>query len=704
MNYLVFDLETTGIGIYGRKPNALYEGQRIIAAAYKNSNVAECIYDIDGLHEQDIMPIFKDINLVVGHNLKYDLEFLWKWPSFQTWLLAGGRCWCTMLTEYILTAHETTMPSLDDLSEKYGGTLKSLPMKELFELGFGAEKADRDELVAYAKQDVLNTERVFLAQLKEAKKEGMLKCILAENRHLLCLIEMEVNGLYCDRPKILMLSEQYRARVRQIEEEMHRCVKDVWDFPGELNYNSPKQLAALLYGGTLPHIKEVPLCDEDGQQLMWKSGPKSGLLRTTKETSKVVVQGFGIPNRTRSTDKTTVENLAMWAKRVDNKLLLPFFYLLLEYRTTSKYLKTYLYNAEEIKNSKGKIKREESGLYPFIYQEDGCIHSNLHNCITKTGRVNSRTPNIQNLAGDLLEVFVSRYGEGGVLIEADVSQLEVIAQAYLSQSERFIQDIKKGVDFHCLRLSYAEGMPYEEVYHKSVTQALPEWQEKRSKAKVISFQKAYGAHPEKIALLAKLPVQIVEKIFSAEDTLYPEIEQFYQTVRDSIKITSKNTGKLISIRIKNQGPGPEKEITKIGENLHVGYWSNIFGRKYHFNESAVLTSRGVFHYYKDTYTKNYPVQGLAAVIVGTLVGEFFTGWGMFNRDKCLIVNEVHDSLILDCRQEHKDLVISKLKAIFSDIGEIFFKRFGVHFNVPFKIEAKAGKTWAAVKKGETGCD
>ena len=62
---------------------------------------------------------------------------------------------------------------------------------------------------------------------------------------------------------------------------------------------------------------------------------------------------------------------------------------------------------------------------------------------------------------NIKKCFTSRFEDEGVIMEGDWSQLEVVAQAFLSGDEQMKQDIRDGIDFHCKRLAYKLGMDYE---------------------------------------------------------------------------------------------------------------------------------------------------------------------------------------------------------------------------------------------------
>jgi DNA polymerase I-like protein with 3'-5' exonuclease and polymerase domains len=125
------------------------------------------------------------------------------------------------------------------------------------------------------------------------------------------------------------------------------------------------------------------------------------------------------------------------------------------------------------------------------------------------------------------------------------------------------------------------------------------------------------------------------------------------------------------------------------------------GKRYSFKERGTLISRGqnagnVFRYFKDTEVKNYPIQGTAGDLVSLQVGNVFQ-FAVKHQDKFLMINEVHDSLILDVRKEHLDFILPKVTNIMEDVQTSFRKHFDIDFNVPIKVDAAIGANWLAAK-------
>ena len=691
--YCVFDLETTIVHSFKRFANPFDKRNRAVVVATMIKGQDPVLY-----YDKEKTPelpedFFEQFNFLVGHNLKFDLLYMWNNEKFQQWLKAGGRVLDTMSTEYLITAQQAVYASLDSLSEKYGGELKDDKISQYFKAGFGSDEIDPDLLLPYAEGDVINTEIIMQGQVQEAKKNQMMPVVLAYMEHYLALCEMEANGLHFDVPKAKKMQKKLEIETVKLRKDLIEQSKKMWTIPVEFNPDSKEHISGLLFNSKLAVVEDIKLKDDDGEYLRY--GPKAqkaGQIKTRKEKVEHVNKGFGVAlGHTRPTKKEGVY-------AVDDKVLKAvakfaggaakkFCEDLHEYRNKTKFLNTYLYGQKW----KNKTEYDETGLIPLAMPENDCIHHTLDTVQTKTGRVNSKNPNGQNIPKDLLKLFTSRFGKKGKMVAIDYSQLEVRVQAYLAQCPQMIQDIKDGMDFHCLRLAYAEDMNYNEVVELCSTSE--EWALKRKKAKTISFQKAYGASPHSLAASTGLTVETVTKIFDKEDLRYPEVKAYYEDVQEQVKRSRVPTPRLIFMYDKRGGD----TITRPGEYQGIGYYTSITGKRYHFQERAVITKRGdVFRYFSIPDIYNFMVQGTAADIVSTQVGKVFR-YLLDKRDKCLLVNEVHDEIVLDIKEEYIDEIIPEVEKILESVDKSFQEQFGVKFNVPIEVETSIGDSWGDCK-------
>lgn len=694
INYHVIDLETSGEHSFGRFCNPLDARNAITSIAIFDSQTQDIktAYNKDSIPRTAKLPLLH--KLLVGQNIKFDLLYLWTNPSLIDWLHSGGIIWDTMLAEYLLTAQQTGENDLDSLALKYGGTLKDSYISDCFKAGLKSNEIDKDRLLEYNLQDVKNTDLIFKAQYREAKRRGILPLMRTYMDHLLAITEMEFNGMYVNREI---------ADVKQLELEDHRAAVELkmlgyfnsiyqhnnfWPAAHLFDYNSAQQVSLLLFGGDYYNVEDVPT------GAIYKTGAHKGEVKTKKEKIKYRIPGLYNPQKLWETKKAGVfsvkdDVLQTLAREKANDDSLTgqndFLQLLREYRSLNKLLTTYYY--QEILDKDGAVKKV-SGILSKIHPSTGTLHSSFNCAVTETGRLSSSAPNGQNLPAEILDMFTSRWGEEGEIVEIDMSQLEIVVQAYLTQSDPMIEAIKAGVDFHRMRLGYALNKSYEDVIN------VPGYEKKRKEiAKPISFQKAYGAMPETVHIRTGIPLETVKRVFEAEDRAYPEIPAFYKQIVEEVKYTRTMADELADIRVKNG-----ENFTIETERAASGYYQTFTGKRYQFQEKVMQTQRGLFRYFHMPDIQNYPVQGTAADIVSLLVGTVFKDCVLRHRDDCKMIQEVHDSLILDVKKEKKELIINEVYSIMNSGAELLKKRFGVVWNVPLKADIKSGSSWAKCKE------
>ncbi|MEG2004370.1 MAG: DNA polymerase, partial [Clostridia bacterium] len=159
-----------------------------------------------------------------------------------------------------------------------------------------------------------------------------------------------------------------------------------------------------------------------------------------------------------STDADVLEKLSPYHPIID---------LILEHRKLSKLKSTYA-----------------DGLLKSI-SADGRIHTTFRQTLTKTGRLSSVEPNLQNipvrtdLGREMRKFFIAE--DGNLLVDADYSQIELRILAHISGDETMIDAFKNNVDIHTLTASQIFHVPLNEVTR-----------EQRKRAKAINFGIVYG--------------------------------------------------------------------------------------------------------------------------------------------------------------------------------------------------------------------
>lgn len=145
----------------------------------------------------------------------------------------------------------------------------------------------------------------------------------------------------------------------------------------------------------------------------------------------------------------------------------PIVAKILEYRTLAKLKSTYC-----------------DGLLKVIC-DDGRIRSTLNQTETRTGRISSTEPNLQNipvrneLGREMRKFFKAR--EGWTLIDADYSQIELRVLAHVANDENMLNAFNNGDDIHAITASQVFNMPI-----MMVTPLM------RSRAKAVNFGIVYG--------------------------------------------------------------------------------------------------------------------------------------------------------------------------------------------------------------------
>ena len=299
--YQVIDLETTirNTDVGGNKGSPFHPDNYVVAIGYKRDCDEEpvLLYDKEGFNSAAFHSVVEKGHWLVGHNIKFDLHYMMQDPIIRD-NIHRAKIWDTMVAEYILSGQTKMMPSLDYVSEKYGGTLKDDRIKEYWNNGVDTPDIPADQLLEYLSHDVTNTEMVFLAQLRRAHELGMLELLFTQMDACLCTIEMEFNGMHFDQDKAADLAFDVRMDMQELEERMYPLMEGM--LPNAItdrvfNINSPKLQSLALFGGEYEYKKEIPMLDEDGVQVVYKSGLKKGQPRYKNTTVKDVWPGKLVP-------------------------------------------------------------------------------------------------------------------------------------------------------------------------------------------------------------------------------------------------------------------------------------------------------------------------------------------------------------------------------------------------------------------------
>lgn len=261
---------------------------------------------------------------------------------------------------------------------------------------------------------------------------------------------------------------------------------------------------------------------------------------------------------------------------------------------------------------------------------------NLHG--TETGRLSSSNPNMQNIPRDKKIKNLLCATPGYKLVQMDYSQAELRVLALLSRDPYLVSVYVNGKDLHDAVATEMFGPDFDK--------------EQRVMAKTINFGIAYGRGPGSIAQTFKKSMNEARAIIAKWFKPMPYVKEWIDNRR---------------------------AMAKRGEAC-----TTIFGRERHF----VVTNEDLNHIQNEYI--NTPIQSIASD---------FTMFSLIEIDKFLrennldarIVTTVHDSIIVECRDE-KDLVDLVAQTCVRIMAETPLK-YVPDCPVPFKADAEVGYAW-----------
>lgn len=370
MTYRVLDVETT---IF-QKGNPFSKRNKLIVVG---------IGSYMGMDKEIIQKEINSTKLLVTFNGKFDLHWIRKYG------IDFSRCsvWDCQLATFLLSGQSAPYPSLDGVSSLYGlGSKLDVVSTEYWDKGIDTDAIPQEVLYEYLKQDLLLTEQVYHHQLKLFEQEPQLyKLFKLQCQDLLVLQEMEYNGMLFDTEEAEKQAIIEEARIKEIEKELMEGYEDI-----PINFQSRDHLSCYLYGGTIIHEARMPIG-------VYKTGAKVGLPRY-----KIVEYKYELPQLIKppkgselkkdgyyATDEGTLRSIST------NKQSRHRLDLILERSKSSKLIGTYYTGIPE--------------LIKTMDWPDGTLHGNFNQCVATTGRLSSSRPNLQNFAGEVDALLISRY-------------------------------------------------------------------------------------------------------------------------------------------------------------------------------------------------------------------------------------------------------------------------------------------------------
>ena len=306
----------------------------------------------------------------------------------------------------------------------------------------------------------------------------------------------------------------------------------------------------------------------------------------------------------------------------------PIINKILEYRALAKLYSTYI-----------------DGIINTI-REDGKIHTIYTQTLTRTGRLSSIEPNLQNIPmrseyGRLIrKAFIPE--NNSVILSSDYSQIELRVFAHLSGVNDLINAFKEGVDIHT-----KTAMDIFKVPMEGVTKNM------RRQAKAVNFGILYGISSYGLAEDIGIPVKEAKEFINKYFETYPGVKDYM-----------------------------DKEIDEAKKN---GYVKTIMNRKRVIEE--LKSSNYMVRSMGERMALNTPVQGSASDILKKAMVEINNIFEKKNiKSKMLL--QVHDELIFNVYNDEidkvKDIVYNTMTKVFE-------------LKVPLDVDIELGNNWYEAK-------
>ena len=342
-------------------------------------------------------------------------------------------------------------------------------------------------------------------------------------------------------------------------------------------------------------------------------------ISSPKQLGVILFEKLNIPypkkskNSNYSTDKEVLDKI---------RLFNPIVTLVEEYRMLSKLNSNYVVGLKE------------------QIMSDNKVHTIYNQCLTRTGRLSSKDPNLQNIPnhdeyGRLIrKCFVSQ--EGYTFLSSDYSQIELRLFAELSNVESLKEAFINSEDIHSFTAS--------KIFNKDIKDVT---KEERSRAKAVNFGIIYGI--SSFGLANDLGINVND----AKDFIDRYMEKF-----DGIKDYMK------------------KEVDDAKEK---GYVTTIMNRKRYIDE--IKASNYMIRMQGERMALNTPIQGSGSDILKKAMIDIDSEFKEKNiKSKMLL--QIHDELIFEVKEEEKEIV----KEIVKEKMENAFK-----LSVPLVVDINMGK-------------
>jgi len=348
-------------------------------------------------------------------------------------------------------------------------------------------------------------------------------------------------------------------------------------------------------------------------------------IMSPSQLAKVLFEDLQIkyPKRVKDNKFSTSKDILDKIKNVH-----PIVNKVLEYRTLSKLYTNYAV-----------------GLRAEI-REDGRIHTIFTQTLTRTGRLSSISPNLQNIPARaefsrlIRKAFIP--DENSVLLSSDYSQVELRVFAHMSNAFNLKQAFIHNHDIHAKTAS--------DIFHVSIEDVTKDM---RRNAKAVNFGILYGISSFGLSEDLGIDIATAKKFIDNYLNTYPEITDYMERVK--------------------------------AEAYQNGYVTTLMNRKRVIeelkNKNYMIRSSG------ERMALNTPIQGTAADILKKAMVEIYDEFNKRGLKSKMLI-QVHDELVFNVLNDE----LEEVKEIVRDIMENTFQ-----LSVPLKVDIEVGNNWYEAK-------
>ena len=596
--FIVLDLETTGLEIdcdIHCVGFAYRVGDEIVSEAKP------------WVEAQEILEYFindPDVVFVI-HNAAYDVPIL----RHNSYTINPGKYVCTHVMAYL--THPGESHSLEAWGERLG--YPKTHHEDWSQLS--------QEMLDYCANDCVVTLKLFEHLSVEYDHDDKLWDVFQnlEMPYSEVIMEMERIGMYLDEDKIETLNQTLSERIDSVGNSIAELVPHV---PSKLEWKE-KDYEPVPVTYKKGYHKSSANLDKFGNTVVYDHSdldpfnPNSG-----DQLAHVLMTKYGWKPKSYSkkTGKPVVDSDVL------DKLDYPLVELLLNYRELAKLKSTFVDGLRE------------------ATCEDGFARGRYNQCVTRTARLSSSAPNLQNLParselGSTIRDCVTA-PNGWVTVVGDLDRIELcVLSYYLEQvcgESRMSDAIREGVDVHQANADT--------------------WGCERTQAKTVIFLIVYGGQAQKLGKTLRITTEeaqtIIDKVFDSMPALRELMELVWSQVR--------RTGEL----------------------------RTLYGHR--FPLPAINSGNAWERSEAERQSFNYLIQGTAGAIFKELQ---LRAWDTVHRLGGRYVGAVHDESIYYFPADVAEAASVALTHIYST-NDILQTR---NSFVPIRAEFHAGESWNAAK-------